>query len=99
MSVHGVTNLTLRRRGDGEGSPAWTGRGAAGFKGSAAAGSEAPEEPRGERPGKEGLQQPGGVVVEGRLYVWILWQRAAGKLAGPVPGSSELRLVPSFHEH
>lgn len=29
----------------------------------------------------------------------FFWQRAAGKLAGPEPGSSELRLVPPFHEH
>lgn len=57
--------------------------------------SEAPEEPRGERAGEEGPQEPG----RGAVRLDFFWQRAAGKLAGAVPGSSELRLGPPFHEH
>lgn len=81
--------------GGGEGTQAWVGRGSAGSPGSAAAGRGAPEEPRGKESGQEGATEAGA----GDWMSGFLWQRAAGKLPGPVPGSSELRLVPPFHEH
>lgn len=82
-------------RWGGEGTRAWVGRGSAGSLGSAAAGREAPQEPTGEESGQEGATGAGA----GGWMSGFFWQRAAGKLPGPPPGSSELRLVPPFHEH
>lgn len=66
--------LGLRSRGSGpwcvwggEGTPGGMGRGAAGDTGCGCRRSEAPEEPRGERAGEEGLQEPGWRGP----YVWI----------------------------
>lgn len=81
-------------RWGGEETQAWVGRGAAGSPGSATAGRGAPEEPRGKESEQGAIGAGAGGWMSG-----FLWQRAAGKLAGPVPGSSELRLVPPFHEH
>lgn len=79
----------------GEGTRAWVSKGSAGSLGSAAPGKEAPEEPRGKESGQEGATGAGA----GDWTSGFFRQRAAGKLAGPVPGSSELRSVPPFHEH
>lgn len=77
-----------------EGTQAWVGRGWAGSPGSAAAARGAPEESGGKDSGQEGATGAGA----GGWMSGFFWQRAAGKLAGPVPGSSELRVVPPFHE-
>lgn len=77
------------------GPQGWWGGGLQGTRAADAAGVRPPKSQGGSERARRGCRKRGG----GGRMSGFFWQRAAGKLAGPVPGSSELRLVPPFHEH
>lgn len=90
-----------RRRGGGS---AVDGQGRCPVRGRCCTGEPRLRGARGGSAGKEEPQQPGARRRGGwpalcLEFFFFSWQRVAGKVAGPLPGSSELRLVPPFHEH